>query len=317
MYAVEIVGLTKDYLQGFWRQRPRRALDALTLAVERGEIFGLLGPNGAGKTTTLKLLLRLLYPTAGMARILGQPFDDLRVHRQIGFLPEAPYFYDYLSGWEFLDYCAQLFGLSRDERRHQVGELVERVGLRGAEHIALRKYSRGMLQRVGLAQALINDPEVMFLDEPVLGLDPVGRREFRDLILDLRERGKTIFLSTHILPDVEMLCDRVAILNQGRLHGLGTLDEILAIQVEATEVLLAQVSAALLGELRRLGGQVGFTGNKVSIRVRDETALDAVLDLQRRHRARLVSVTPLRRSLEDYFFEQFGTERLPDLAERG
>ncbi|MBI4461877.1 MAG: ABC transporter ATP-binding protein, partial [Acidobacteria bacterium] len=222
-----------------------------------------------------------------------------------------------LSGWEFLDYCAQLFGLSHDVRRRRVGELVERVGLRGAEQIALRKYSRGMLQRVGLAQALLNDPEIVFQDEPVLGLDPVGRREVRDLILELRDRGKTVFFSTHILPDVEMLCDRVAILNQGRLHGLGTLEEILALRIEATEVLLARVSAALLDALRQQADGVRVTGDKVSIRVREESALDAVLELARRQGARLLAVTPIRRSLEDYFFEQFGTERLPDLAERG
>lgn len=317
MYAVEILGLTKDYLHGFWRKRARRALDGLSLTVEAGEIFGLLGPNGAGKTTTLKLLLRLIYPTAGTARILGRPLEDIRVHGQIGFLPEAPYFYDYLSAREFLDYCAHLFGMSRDERRRRVGALVERVGLRGSEHIAMRKYSRGMLQRVGLAQALLNDPAVVFLDEPVLGLDPVGRREFRDLILELRERGKTVLFSTHILPDVEMLCDRVAILNQGRLHGLGTLDEILAFKVEATEVLIARASAALLDALRRRGDLVRITGDKVSVQVGDDAGLDAVLDLLRRHQARLLAVTPIRRSLEDYFFEQFGTERLPDLSERG
>lgn len=316
MPAVEISELTKDYPYGFWRRGFCRALDHLNLSVEAGEVFGLLGPNGAGKTTTLKLLLRLIYPTAGTARILGRPIDDIEVHRQVGYLPEAPYFYDYLTAREFLAYCAQLFGLSRDACRRRVGELMERVGLRGAENVALRKYSRGMLQRVGLAQALLNDPEVVFLDEPVLGLDPVGRREVRDLILELRACGKTVFLATHILPDVEMVCDRVAILNQGRLHGLGTLEEILKLAVEATEVLIARPSAPLLEELGRQADQIHTAGDKVTVRLSEEKALDAVLDAVRRHQARLVAVTPIRSSLEDYFFQQFGTARAPDLQNR-
>jgi len=316
MSAVEIIELTKDYPYGFWRRRFRRALDHLNLSVEAGEVFGLLGPNGAGKTTTLKLLLRLIYPTAGTARILGYSIDDIEVHRRVGYLPEAPYFYDYLTAWEFLEYCGQLAGLSRMLCRQRVGELIDRLSLRGVEHVGLRKYSRGMLQRVGLAQALLNDPEVVFLDEPVLGLDPVGRREVRDLILELRARGKTVFLATHILPDVEMLCDRVAILNQGRLHGLGTLGEILKLAVEGIEVQLGRVSAPLLEELARQADHVHTAGDKVTVRLRAEGALDAVLDAVRRHGARLEAVTPIRRSLEDYFFEQFGSERVPDLQER-
>ncbi len=316
MHAVEILGLTKDYLHGFWRKRPSRALDGLTLTIEPGEVFGLLGPNGAGKTTTLKLLLGLIYPTAGTARILGHPLEDVQVRQRIGFMPEAPYFYDYLTGWEFLDYCARLFGFSRDERRRRVGEWVEKVGLRGAENIALRKYSRGMLQRLGLAQALLHDPDVLFLDEPVLGLDPVGRREFRDLILEFRDRGKTVLFSTHILPDVEMLCDRVGILNQGRLHGLGALSTILAFRVEATELMIGQVSPGLLEAFRARGNSVRVTGDKVSVQV-PEADVEAILNLVRNHGGRLLALTPIRRSLEDYFFEQFGTERQLDLAERG
>ncbi|MFB3096061.1 MAG: ATP-binding cassette domain-containing protein [Candidatus Acidiferrales bacterium] len=265
MSAIEIENLTKDYPVGFWRKRLRRGLDGLTLTVEPGETFGLLGPNGAGKTTTLKLLMRLIYPTAGTARLLGRSIDDIEVHRRIGYLPEAPYFYDYLTAREFLDYCGRLFGQPRAERRRRVGELLERVGLDSAADVALRHYSRGMLQRVGIAQTLINDPELVFLDEPMLGLDPVGRREVRDLIVELRARGKTVCFSTHILSDAEALCDRVAILNRGRLHGLGRLDEILPQKANAAEILVGQPSPPLLEALRTLAGGLRVTGDKVTV----------------------------------------------------
>ncbi len=316
MAALEIVDLTKDYLAGFWRKRPKRALDRLNLAVEEGEIFGLLGPNGAGKTTTLKLLMRLIYPTAGTARLLGRSLDDVDVHRRIGFLPEAPYFYDYLTAREFLDYCAQLFGQSRGERRRRVGELLERVGLSDAADAALRHFSRGMLQRVGIAQALINDPALIFLDDPMLGLDPVGRREVRDLILDLRRREKTIVFSTHILSDVEALCDRVAILNRGRLHGLGHLDTLLKMKAKAHEVLVSEPSDVLVAGLQKLAGTVRRAGDKVTATVTPEQ-LFAVIDCVRQNGGRLLAVTPVHSSLEDYFFETFGTEKVPELREKG
>lgn len=315
MKAIETTNLTKDYPYGFWRRRTRRALDHLSFTVEAGEAFGLLGPNGAGKSTTLKLLLRLIYPTEGSARLLGRPFDDVEVHRRIGYLPEAPYFYDYLTAREFLDYCGQLFGQGRPERRRRVGELLERVGLVEAADVALRHFSRGMLQRVGIAQALINDPELVFLDEPMLGLDPVGRREVRDLILGLRAAGKTICFSSHILSDVESLCDRVAILNRGRLHGLGALDEILQLKVQASEVLVAQPTAALAEALGRLSDGVRAAGDKLSLTVPNEK-LNAVLDCIRQMRGRLLAVNPVRASLEDYFFEEFGTEKVPELTDR-
>jgi ABC-2 type transport system ATP-binding protein len=290
-------------------------LDQVSFAVEAGQIFGLLGPNGAGKTTTWKLLLRLIYPTAGTARLLGRPLEDTCARQRVGFLPEAPYFYDYLSAREFLDYCAQLFRLTRDERRQRVGELLERLGLREAADVALRYFSRGMLQRVGIAQALVNDPDVVFLDEPMLALDPVGRREVRDLILELRERGKTVCLSTHVLSDVESICDRVAILNRGRLHGLGSLGEILPLQSLGTEVLVGQASATLVKALRRLVDGVRSAGDQLSVVVPEEK-LFAVVDCVRKHRARLLAVTPVRMSLEDYFYQTFGTEKTPDLLRR-
>ena len=313
MPAIEIADLTKDYPLGFWRQRRHRALDRLTLTVEAGEVFGLLGPNGAGKTTTLKLLMRLIYPTAGTAHLLGRPFTDIDVHRRLGYLPEAPYFYQYLTAREFLDYCGQLFGQSKADRRRRVGELLEQVGLVEAADVALRFFSRGMLQRAGIAQALINDPELIFLDEPMLGLDPIGRREVRDLILRLRAAGKTVCFSTHVLPDAESLCDRVAILNRGGLHGLGSLGEILAIQVKANEVLVGQASPVLVEALRRLSDNVRLIGDKLSLTVPDEQ-LYAVLDCIRAQGGRLLAVNPVRASLEDYFYEKFGTAKVPELT---
>ena len=315
MAVVEITELTKDYLRGFWRKRPHRVLDHLNLSIEEGEIFGLLGPNGAGKTTTLKLLLRLIYPTAGTARLFGRPLGDIDAHRRLGYLPEVPYFYDYLTAREFLDYCGQLFGYDKVERRRRVGDLLERVGLVEAADVALRHYSRGMLQRVAIAQALINDPDLVFLDEPMLGLDPVGRREVRNIILDLKARGKTLCFSTHILADVESLCDRVAILNRGKLHGLGTLDEILPLKAQGSEVLVGEASPALLEALRPLADTVHTAGDKLNLLVAD-AKLYPVIDCVRQNGGRLLAVNPVRVSLEDYFFQEFGTEKVPDLLDK-
>ena len=205
---------------GFWRKRPR-ALRPLNLTVEEGEIFGFLGPNGAGKTTTLKLLMGLVIPTGGSARILGKSIDEAEVKAQIGFLPEQPYFYDYLTAKELLEYYAQLSGVPPKDRSRKIDAMLERVGLKDAARLQLRKFSKGMLQRVGLAQAILHDPKVVFLDEPMSGLDPMGRREVRDLIEELKQQGKTVFFSTHILSDAEALCDRVAVIHQGELRGVG------------------------------------------------------------------------------------------------
>ena len=208
---VEIENLTKDYEVGFLRKRKVRALDGLSLTVNQGEIFGFLGANGAGKTTTLKLLMRLIFPTAGSARILDRDIADVSMHSRIGYLPENPYFYDYLSALEFLTFCGQIFGFSKSDSNNRAKDLLRRVSLDESKwNTQLRKFSKGMLQRVGLAQALVNDPEVVFLDEPMSGLDPIGRREVRDLIAALRQEGKTVFMCSHILSDIEVLCDRVA-----------------------------------------------------------------------------------------------------------
>src|ERR1043165_995541 len=206
MDAIRKEGLTKHYKVGFWRPRPYLALDGLTLHVNQGEVFGFLGPNGAGKTTTLKLLMQLIYPTSGRAEILGRPVGDLSVKRRIGYLPEHPFFYDYLTAVELLEYFSSLFGYAAAERRARASRLLDEVGIGAERRLQLRKFSKGMLQRVGIAQALLNDPELVILDEPMSGLDPLGRRDVRQLILKLRDRGCTVFFSSHVLSAAEALC---------------------------------------------------------------------------------------------------------------
>lgn len=280
MLAVECIELTKDYRAGFWRPRPIRALDHLSLTVEQGEIFGLLGHNGAGKTTTLKLLLRLIFPTSGEARILGQPAGTMA--RQIGYLPENPYFYDYLRCRELVEYYAELAHVPARERRQRVAWALDRVGMTGAAETSLRKCSKGMVQRVGLAQAIVHRPAVLFLDEPMSGLDPLGRRQVRDLILELKSGGATVVFSTHILSDAEQLCDRVAILQKGRLAGQGRLDTLLAGEEDKVELVFAQAGPP-------------------QHRVVAKAELWSQLDQLRAQGAVIHAVTPLRRSLEEIF----------------
>ncbi len=313
MLAVQTIDLTKDYYVGFWRKQSKRAVDRLNLAVKIGEVYGLLGPNGAGKTTTLKMLLRLIFPTSGSATILGKKINDTSVHARIGYLPENPYFYDHLTPEEFLNYAGELFGLSAPERRIRTERLLERVGLTEHRNIPLRKFSKGMVQRLGIAQALINDPELIFLDEPMSGLDPVGRREVRDLILQLKAEGKTIFFSTHILSDAEALCDQVAILNRGQLHGCGELREILRLSASTTEVVLENPTPELLRELEAHASIMVRTGERVRLEFPTEVDVSKLLDLALRRRASIVSVNPVKMSLEDYFLAQVAA----DLGEAG
>jgi len=309
--AIEIDALTKDYPVGFWRKRMRRSLDRLTLRVEEGEVFGFLGPNGAGKTTTLKLLMNLIFPTAGTARIRGKSIEDVEMHRDIGYLPEQPYFYDYLTGRELLDYYAQFFGYDKADRRSRVARLLELVGLTDAANVQLRKFSKGMLQRVGIAQAILNDPKVVFLDEPMSGLDPVGRREVRDIILDLKRRGCTVFFSTHILSDAEMLCDRVAVLVEGKLQSVGAPNEIVPFEVQSMEIMFevsegTAVAAGLIDRSRK-------TGSRYQLEV-PEAELFHALEQLREANARVLSVTPVRPTLEDYFMKLVTREKAPSHA---
>jgi ABC-2 type transport system ATP-binding protein len=302
---IEIEGLTKDYASGFWRKRWKRSLDHLTLQIEDGEVFGFLGPNGAGKTTTLKLLMGLIFPTSGKARVRGRSIDDVAMHREIGYLPEHPYFYDYLTAREFLDYYARFSDYSAAERHARVERFLKRVGLSASSNVQMRKFSKGMLQRVGIAQAIIHDPKVVFLDEPMSGLDPVGRREVRDIILELKQQGRTVFFSTHILSDAEMLCDRVGVLVGGKLQGMGAPREIVSVEVLSMEILFELPEGRALPQ--RLAAQSTSIGGRFRIAV-PEVDVYAVLDQLRLAEARIFSMTQIRPTLEDYFIRLVGRE---------
>jgi ABC-2 type transport system ATP-binding protein len=301
MPAIEILGLEKTYSVGFWRKRPKRALHPLNLTVEQGEIFGFLGPNGAGKTTTLKLLMGLVFPTSGSARILGREWTDPDIKAQIGFLPEQPYFYDYLTAHELLNYYGQLSGVSAKHRKRRIEEVLQRVGLADVKGVQLRKFSKGMLQRAGIAQAILHDPKVVFLDEPMSGLDPMGRREVRDLMEQLKHERKTVFFSTHILSDAEALCDRVAIVYKGELRGVGAVADLTSSVQGRVDIVWqgTQVPASI----KALGAECHVTGDTVRA-VITEAQQDAAMDALRRERLRLISLTPVRTSLEEYFVEK-------------
>ena len=303
---IEIDGLTKDYPSGFWRKRWKRSLDHLNLQIEDGEIFGFLGPNGAGKTTTLKLLMGLIFPTSGTARIRGRSIEDIAMHAEIGYLPEHPYFYDYLTARELLDYYARFGDYSAAERHARVEMFLKRVGLSSAANVQLRKFSKGMLQRVGIAQAILHDPKVVFLDEPMSGLDPVGRREVRDIILELKQQGKTVFFSTHILSDAEMLCDRVGVLVGGKLQGVGSPREIVSVEVQSMEILFEQPEGRAVPP--RLADQAAHIGGRYRVTVAEPEVYAAIEQL-RGCDARILSMTPVRPTLEDYFIRLVGGER--------
>ena len=302
MAAIRTDALTKHYSVGFWRPRPYVALDALTLQVAEGDVFGFLGPNGAGKTTTLKLLMQLVYPTSGAAEILGRPVGDVSVRRRIGYLPENPYFYDYLTAEELLSYFGGLFGYSGADLRRRVASLLDDVGVGAERRLQLRKFSKGMVQRVGIAQALINEPDVVVLDEPMSGLDPLGRREIRELILRLRRRGCTVLFSSHVLSDAEALCSEVAILAKGRLVAAGALSDLLAGRVRGWELVLAGLSRELVD---RLAGTVTrvtpLGGDRYTLELPLAPPPDRVLSELVAAGASLVSLTPISDTLEDLF----------------
>ena len=303
--AIDTHELTKDYKVGFWRPRPYRALDTLSLQVEQGEVFGFLGPNGAGKTTTLKLLMQLVFPTSGSASILGRPVGDLELRKRIGYLPENPYFYDNLTAEELLDYFGSLFGYPAAVRRARAARLLDEVGIGAERRMQLRKYSKGMVQRVGIAQALVNEPEVVFFDEPMSGLDPLGRRDIRALILRLRDAGTTVFFSSHILSDAETLCSRVGIVAGGRLATCGRLSEMAGYEVRGWEVVLAGVGPELLARAARTGARTTpVSDGRYTFELPREARVDAFVAEMAGAGASLVSVNPLHTTLEEVFVQQ-------------
>jgi ABC-2 type transport system ATP-binding protein len=311
--AIETENLTKDFLVGFWRPRPYRAVDRLTLSVEAGEVFGFLGPNGAGKSTTLKLLMQLIYPTAGTARILGKSVGDVSVRQRIGFLAENPYYYDYLTAEEALTYFARLFGLT--DVRTRVSRVLDEVGIAGERRLRLRQFSKGMLQRVGLAQAIINEPEVVFLDEPMSGLDPLGRREVRDLILRLRAQGCTVFFSSHILSDAEALCSRVAIMAQGRLAASGRISELVAFEPKGWELVVSDMSDELQTQLApRLAAIRPLAHGRYTLQLAASERPEQLMADLRGHGVRVESLNPVRDTLEDFFVQQIAAAQRRDAA---
>jgi len=302
--AIEIEHLSKEYPYGFLNLKKKRSLEDLSMQVESGEIFGFLGPNGAGKSTTLKLLMRLIFPDGGSARILGKSIDDVSMHQEIGYLPEQPYFYDYLTAAELLDYFARFHGLSEADRRTRVETMLKKVGLETAGKIQLRKYSKGMLQRVGLAQAILHDPQVVVLDEPMSGLDPLGRREVRDIILTLKKEGRTVLFSTHILSDAEMICDRVGVIVGGKLRGVGTPDEMVGIKTQGMEILFEVAE----GKNLPLLANATRTGERYRVQTPEDELYGAIEQL-RAAGARILSVTQVRPTLEEFFMNLVEADR--------
>jgi ABC-2 type transport system ATP-binding protein len=308
---VSVEGLVKEFRTGLGLRR-RRVLDGISFRVLEGEIFGFVGPNGAGKTTTLKLLMGLIHLTAGRATILGHDVSETEFRRYVGFLPENPYFYEFLTGREILTFYARLSGVPGNRIPERVSTLLEWVGLEHAADARLRTYSKGMLQRIGIAQALVHDPSVVFLDEPMSGLDPIGRKEIRELILRLHGEGKTVFMNTHILSDVELVCDRVAIIVKGAIRYEGRIEDFLDAGEKLTDVVLARVQPALVSQLEERFGALGGRGEHVELRVAEKT-VGELLETALAAGAEVVAVTPHRASLETIFLsaveEAGGPER--------
>lgn len=298
--VIKTVNLSKRY-SGFWSKTAVDAVKNLSLEVKKGEIFGFLGPNGAGKTTTIKVLLGIIYPTQGEAYVLGKPAGDHEVHHRLSYLPENPYFYDYMTGTEILDFYARLFGIPEPDRSKRVHELLDRVGLSRAANQPLRNYSKGMQQRIGLAQCLLNNPDLLILDEPTAGLDPIAHIDIRDMILELRDQGKTLFISSHQLSDVEAVCDRVAILNKGDLVQMGRMDELLS--GGHVEMVAEKVSNGVVEQIQALGGRASMHDSRLTVQQPDDGSIDKVIQLVLSNGGHIVSVVPHRRTLEDLFVE--------------
>jgi ABC-2 type transport system ATP-binding protein len=307
--ALEIDSVVKSYRTGFLHLQRRRVLDQLSLSVERGEAFGCLGPNGSGKTTTIKVLMGSVFADSGSVTILGHPLADSEWRRRTGYLPEHPYFYDYLTPLEYLGFVGKLFDIPAPRSRERARELLSRVGLSRHETLPMRRFSKGMLQRLGLAQALMNDPELIVLDEPMSGLDPIGRRLARDLIVEFKQAGKTVFFSTHILSDAESLCDRVALIRRGRVVESGRIEDILRLDVAHMEVLITNIAGDMVGSLPPGVREATPVGERWRVHV-DEGALGALISAVEKLGGRVLSVLPVRQTLEEHFFEEMGGARL-------
>jgi len=312
MEVIKIQSLSKIFKTDFLR-RPVEAVKDISFTVEDKTIFGFLGPNGAGKTTTIKILVGLLKPTSGSVKMFGMDVNDINSRKDMGYLPESPYFYDYLTGNELLNYYSHLVDMKGLNRNARIEELLKLVGMWDARNLPLRSYSKGMLQRIGIAQALLNNPALLILDEPMSGLDPIGRKEIRDIILSLKEQGKTIFFSTHILADVELICDRVAIINRGKLLSVGNLGELKPLKEEKYEIAIA-ISRDKLQEIKDMADEVREAGEHIIIRVNSSEKVEKIWDVTRKCSGRVISVIPVRKSLEEIFIEELGepkSNRLP------
>jgi ABC-2 type transport system ATP-binding protein len=297
--VLAIENVHKSFKVGFIPKK-KEILKGVSFSVAESEIFGYLGPNGAGKTTTLKCILGLIFPDRGKIEIFGQPHLEPRAKERLGFLPENPYFYDYLTAREFLDFYAQLFRVKKDEREERVASLLNLVGMDRARDLQLRKFSRGMLQRIGLAQALVNEPSLVLLDEPLGGLDPLGRKEIRDIIIRLKAEGKTVFLCSHILQDIEMICDRVAIIVDGKILSQGPLTDLISEKILFTEITLSGLAAK---DLAGLGESLSAHGGRTLIKVFHEEKIQEILDLVKNRNAKIHSLIPRTQTLEDLFVE--------------
>jgi len=305
MDAIVIDKLCKTYRPTWPWQQAATVLRDVSISVGQGEIFGFLGPNGAGKTTTMKIALGLMRATSGSVELLGRPSREVDVHKRIGYLPESPYFYDYLTAEEFLGFYGRLGGVSKAELQQSIPQLLERVGLMEARFRPLRKFSKGMLQRIGLAQALIHDPELVILDEPMSGLDPVGRKEVRDIILNLRDHGKTVFFSTHIISDVEMICDRVGILAKGKMLAIGRIEDLVNRHAaRSVEVVCEGVMGESIPLVKAVAIRVLQRGNRCWMAIPGQQGLEDILAAIRQAGGRLISVVPHKGSLEEIFLEQ-------------
>jgi ABC-2 type transport system ATP-binding protein len=315
---IRVEGLRKVFRQGFWMRRVE-AVRGISFSVERGDIFGFLGPNGAGKTTTIKILTGLISPTEGLASVFGEPVPSARARQRIGFMPENPYVYPYLTPIEFVEMCGRLSGLRGAALRDRTRHVLDQVGILYAGDRAVRRLSKGMLQRTGLAAALVADPELLILDEPMSGLDPVGRKEVRDLIVDEQRQGRTIFFSTHILSDVETLCDRVTILRQGEVVVSGRLDDLLRRDVQHTVLVLDGASDAFEAAQRDAGLEVRRLGGRLVVEVEGDTRVNDVLSDALAAGARVAELTPKHETLEDLFVRRAiaAGERADDDAVRG